>query len=46
MTDFVFAAVGAFVGSYLNNVILDVVYNAAVRGYLSSNGHCSLDILG
>jgi len=38
--------VGLFVGSYLNNVVLDVVNSAAISGFLASNGHCGLDILG
>lgn len=42
----IIAGIGLFVGSYLNDIIMNVVNNAAVSGYLKSNGHCGLDVLG
>ena len=38
--------VGLFVDSYLTEIILEVVHNAAIPGYLAASSRCELSILG
>ena len=38
--------VGLFVDSYLTDIILEVVHNAAIPGYLAASSRCELSVLG
>ena len=40
------AGIALFTESSLTDIILDVVRNAAIPGFLGASGHCDMDMLG